>query len=89
MFDWDDENGEHIARHGVTPEEVEEVLGDSDRVSVSAHRVRGERRRAIVGMTASGRLLYVVYTMRGGLTRPVTVHLPGPRDERRHVRERG
>ena len=88
MFDWDGDNIEHIARHGVTPKEVEEVFGDPDRVSASAHRVRGERRRAIVGMTASGRLLYVVYTVREGLIRPVTVHLPGPRDERRYFRER-
>ena len=29
-FVWDDENVAHIARHGVTPDEVEEVLvGDA------------------------------------------------------------
>jgi uncharacterized DUF497 family protein len=26
MFDWDDDNVEHVRRHGVEPEEVEEVL---------------------------------------------------------------
>ena len=25
-FDWDDENLQHIARHGVVPEEVEYIL---------------------------------------------------------------
>jgi hypothetical protein len=25
-FDWDDANEEHVARHGVTPPEVEEVF---------------------------------------------------------------
>jgi hypothetical protein len=28
MFDWDDENRVHIARHGVTPEEAEQVLAN-------------------------------------------------------------
>jgi len=32
MCDWDDANVEHIARHGITPEEAEEVLLDRRRI---------------------------------------------------------
>jgi hypothetical protein len=35
MFDWDEFNAGHIARHGITPQEVEQVLrndpADGDR----------------------------------------------------------
>ena len=52
---WDAWNIEHIARHQVTPGEVEEVLRTRPLV---AWRV-GERRYAIYGQTASGRPLAV------------------------------
>jgi uncharacterized DUF497 family protein len=32
IFIWDDSNMEHIARHGVLPEETEEAFWDDDRL---------------------------------------------------------
>lgn len=65
MFEWDDANTEHISRHDVTPAEAEEAFADPDRVSGTAYRGRtGERRRAWIGATVGGRVLFIVYTTR-------------------------
>ena len=63
---WDDEgddpnNVRHIAEHGVTPEEVEEVL-----VSVADSAIRRSRstgRPIVRGDTAAGRTLFVVFDL--------------------------
>jgi len=62
QFIWDldddpDGNVWHIAEHGVTPEEVEEVFDD-----ISDHDVsRSTGRPAVFGDTRAGRHLIVVY----------------------------
>ncbi|MBB5234894.1 BrnT family toxin [Deinococcus budaensis] len=72
-FDWDDANSEHVARHGVEPEEAEAAATDPDRVAAPAYRAKnGERRQAVTGKTEAGRILTVVLTRRGGLFRVVT-----------------
>jgi uncharacterized DUF497 family protein len=83
MFDahvvWDlpeDESGnvQHIAEHGITPEEVEEVLFDSASVTTTS-RSNGER--ITFGYTAAGRYLAVVWdhVMEDPLTmRPITAY---------------
>ena len=67
-FDWDDDNILHIERHEFTPEEVEEVFA-------SGHKVRRTRQKLYValGMTADGRLAFVVFRrLPGGLIRVIT-----------------
>ena len=51
----DDENVEHIARHGVELHEVQEVV-DSERFYMA--RLRG-RRYKIIGQTDAGRYLFI------------------------------
>lgn len=69
-FEWDDDNIEHIARHGVEPWEAEDTIQDTDRVHF---RTRGGR-IFVIGMTETGRVLAVVleHKERGWL-RVVTV----------------
>ncbi|HEV8683313.1 MAG TPA: BrnT family toxin [Actinomycetota bacterium] len=56
---WDEDNEEHIARHGVRPEEVEEVV--FDRASLFLRTRREEVQRYLVlGLTEAGRALFVV-----------------------------
>ena len=65
---WDKENLEHIAQHGVTPEEVEEVFEEGCEV-----RKVWKDRYAALGQTAAGRYLFVVFAHRGrGRIRPIT-----------------
>lgn len=56
-FVWDAENIEHVARHGVSPQEVEEVLAAEDSVIVPA---RGGRISAY-GVSVAGRVVRVIY----------------------------
>lgn len=85
MFDWDAANEGHIARHGITPEEVEQAWTDPRRVRAQAYPTPTERRHAVVGATEGGRVLFVVYTLWRGMVRVVTAYdAEGP--ERRRYR---
>lgn len=86
-LDWDEANTDHIAWHGIDPEEAEEALGDPD--ATPAHTYRGpggERRSAIIGKTENGRFLFVVFTFQGGLLRVVTARDATPNEKRRYRR---
>ena len=71
-FDWDEANRKHLAAHQVTPAEFEQVM-HSDPVDIGMELIGGEERYRSVGMTVRGRLLTVVWTMRAGKLRAVTV----------------
>ncbi len=85
-FDWDEANLEHIARHGVSPLEVEEAVTDPRRLGVPAYNLRGEVRWAVLGATEAGRVLFVVLTRRHGRIRVVTARDATPREKRRYRR---
>ncbi len=87
MFDWDDANIDHIARHGLEPYEVEEALLDPDLLTVTAHKATTERRFAIIGASEAGRILFVVYTLRGDDIRPVTAREANATQKRRYRKE--
>ena len=64
-FDWDDANIGHIAAHEVTPEEAEQVLlSDSLELDCDLD-INGEERWSYLGETSRGRILTIVFTMRG------------------------
>lgn len=74
---WRADRIEHIARHGLTPEEVEEaVFDDPDRTMLRGPRSERDRTRSIYylyGRTGAGRYLQVVLLDLGrGLALPVT-----------------
>lgn len=71
VFDWDDANISHISRHGITPEEAEEVLVGAS-IELASGECAREERHAELGETARGRLLVVVWTWRRGKVRVVT-----------------
>ena len=88
MFDWDDDNAGHVRRHGVEPEEAEEVLSNPARLAVPAHRSDVEERRGLLGYTDAGRMLYVVITRRAGRTRVVTARDATDGEKKRYRRSR-
>jgi uncharacterized DUF497 family protein len=82
---WDDRSIDHIARHGVTQEEVEEVVGSS----VFITRGRDDTYRAI-GQTFGGRYLTVIVAPRGaGTYYVVTARDADPSERRAYLRHRG
>ncbi len=74
IFDWDETNEGHIARHGVAPEEAEEViLGDPLDIEMQAtNAANGEERLLLLGETAKGRILQLVTTWRGRKVRVIS-----------------
>jgi uncharacterized DUF497 family protein len=86
MYEWDQRNIRHIARHRVTPAEAEEALQDPRRTPAEAYDLRGERRDGATGMTTAGRMLTVVYTPRGFRRVRVIMARPASADERRKYR---
>ena len=87
-FDWDESNEDHVLAHGVEPAEVEEALLDPEGFGADAYDVPGERREALVGATEEGRILFVVYAIRGEKVRPITARDAGETQKRRYRRGR-
>ncbi len=70
-FDWDRANIEHIAKHGVTPAEAEQVVLN-DPVDLTLQLRDGEERTPQIGETNAGRILVVITMWRNELIRVVT-----------------
>jgi uncharacterized protein len=82
-FVWDDDNVEHIAAHGVSPEEVEQVMGRSPTV----RRARFQRYVA-TGSTDGGRRLFLVFRNLGsGIVRVITARDATVKEKRAHGRK--
>ncbi len=87
-FDWDDANVEHIAQHGIEPEEAEDALLDPDGKDVDAYNRRGEKRFAYLGATQGGRLLFVVFTERKAKLRVLSARDADVGEKRRYRRRK-
>lgn len=70
-FDWDEANQGHIAKHGVTPAEAEQVIMGASLPLESEER-SGEERHTELGETLAGRLPLVAWTWRRRRIRVVT-----------------
>lgn len=73
-FDWDTFNRGHLARHGVTPDEAEQCILDPDAVFLEIQTNTGEERTKALGKTRHGRVLVVVFALRGLAIRLVTAY---------------
>ncbi len=67
-FDWDEDNRNHIARHGVSTQEAEEALTGITK-ELDFYVVRDEERIEEVGTTLAGRILFLVTTIRNDSVR--------------------
>ncbi len=76
-LEWDSENIEHIARHHVTPDEVEEICHG---LHIAKRAYEG--RLLLIGPTLSGRMLGIVLApkKRRRAYRPITAR-PARKDE--------
>lgn len=65
-FEWDDDNEDHIAKHGVDRYEAEDAAMDPGAIVKRAGEDRfGNRRYIYVGRTEEGRLLFMVVDRKG------------------------
>ena len=68
-FEWDKNNIEHIFRHNVLPDEIEDVAFD-DEPWIKKGR---QGTRYMLGYTVSARYLFTVYILKGkGIARAIT-----------------
>lgn len=82
---WDAWNVAHIARHQVSPKEVEEVCHGAPLV-----RQSHKGRFLLIGPTFSGRILVVVLAPeRRGVYYPVTARPASRKERRRYQEEKG
>jgi uncharacterized DUF497 family protein len=83
---WDEDTVDHISRHAVSPEEVEEVLfNDSD----SPRIMRGKENRYLAyGKTNAGRLLLVVLIISNRKTRIITARDMTDREKKFYRRKK-
>ena len=66
-FEWDDINVAHIARHNVTPDEVEEAFEFRRRI----YRSRAGR-YMLLGRSGAGRYIMVAFIISAGAVRTIT-----------------
>jgi uncharacterized protein len=81
VFDWDEGNLSHIARHQITPEEAEQVIANRP-FDIRVQLRRNEERYLQVGETTKGRVLVVVTTWRGPKVRVITAFAANQRMRR-------
>jgi uncharacterized DUF497 family protein len=74
-FDWDEANIGHLSRHGLLPEEAEQVILNEP-VDLGMENVEGEERFVSLGETVRGRVLLVVTMWREDRVRVVTAFEP-------------
>jgi uncharacterized DUF497 family protein len=89
MFDWDEANVDHIeGRHAISVDEAEEAYLDVHRQTLAAYRVPGEQRHGLIGATAAGRVLVLIYTRRQGAIRIITARDADTAEKRRYRRRK-
>lgn len=82
---WDAWNVDHIARHGVAPEEVEEVC---HRETMTSETYNGRLR--LLGTSFAGRMLTIILAPQGDdIYYPVTARPASRRERRRYEQEMG
>lgn len=81
---WDSWNIEHIARHSVTPKEVDEACHNENSV-----RETYGKRLMVIGPTKSGKLLAIILAFKAeGVYYPVTAWPASGKLRRLHQQER-
>lgn len=70
-FDWNADNERHLAKHGISRFDAEDVLL-GNHLLLEYQMEGGEQRWIAVGATRTGRILNIVFAVRGEAMRPIT-----------------
>ena len=70
-FGWDEHNERHLAKHKITRSDAEDVLS-GNHILLEYQMEGGEQRWIAVGSTRAGRILNIVFAVRGEVMRPIT-----------------
>lgn len=88
QFEWDEAKAAgNVRKHGVSFEEAITVFGDPNTITVfDVEHSEAEDRFIDVGLSASGRVLVVVYTERGPRIRIISCRRATPAERRQYER---
>jgi uncharacterized DUF497 family protein len=70
-FDWDENNEQHLAKHGISRSDAEDVLS-GNHILLEYQTEGNEQRWIAVGATRAGRIITIVFALRGEAMRPIT-----------------
>lgn len=91
-FDWDDGNWPKCGKHGVSREEIESLLLSTPLVLPDRTPGLNETRYNAVGLTAEGRCLFVVLTLRDNegqtFARPISARFMHKKETDRYEQTR-
>jgi len=87
-FDWDQHNEKHLAQHGISRDDAEHVLL-GNHILVEYQMDGNEQRWVAVGMTRTGHILNIVFTVRGETVRPITGWVADSETADLYIREWG
>lgn len=70
-FDWDEQNETHLSKHNISRFEAEDVFS-GNHILLDYQTEANEQRWVAVGSTRAGRILSIVFTIRGEAIRAIT-----------------
>ncbi len=86
--DWDEHNEQHLASHGISRSDAEDVLSGNH--IVLEYQTEGDEQRWVaVGTTRTGRILEIVFAVRGEAMRPITGWVADKETAHLYVKEWG
>lgn len=85
-FEWDQGNiGKSYRKHGVTPNEAEEVFADKDLQVEPDIKHQGTEKRYIgIGQKTEGRIMLAVFTIRKNRIRIISTRVANKRERRKY-----
>lgn len=91
-FDWDEGNLAKCRKHGLSPQEIEEILSGPVTLILPDERHSGTEIRSIaIGRTATGRHAFVAFTIRERdgrtLLRPISARFMHAKEVRRYEQQ--
>lgn len=87
-FDWDEHNEGHLAKHGISRSDAEDVLS-GDHILLEFQTEGDEQRWIAVGATRAGRILNIVFAIRQSAIRPITGWVADKKTADLYVRQWG
>jgi uncharacterized protein len=88
LFDWDSGNLRKCLKHGVSVEQIEEVLSGEPFVQKDRYPAEIETRFRAIGKTVEGRSVFIVFTFRdtevGMAVRPISARFMHAKEVRRY-----
>jgi uncharacterized DUF497 family protein len=70
-LDWDDQNEEHLSKHGISRSDAEDIL-TGNHILLEYQMEGDEQRWVAVGATRTGRISNIVFAARRETIRPIT-----------------